>query len=438
MAAIAAVALLWYFREAWLDMSLDSASVAASLICVGMYGLVVRRARGPWAFGPITLLLVILFHCGVLVVSALGLSFEPNIEAYLGLWFSGPLAVEATYLATLAVVVFGAAYVILRPAAAAPRPDDDANDQNLAGAFGRAGAFLVLGGVGAYFAVVVTVAPQLLLSSDYSAYNATVAGSRPLSMAGLAITIGLVFAAAAPRSPARRWALIMFGVYAVVLLLLGVRTAVMFPAAAAVVAAARRHRMPSGVKALALILAGLALVGGVREIREPGGDLTFSDVAPTSALAEMGGSLRPVVETIGWRQQYNEEAYGGVTYVAPLLRLKERALGQETPNPDPRLPTTLMKQRVLGGQFGYSTVAEAYLNFGTAGVAAFFALLGALGAALDRWRRPGIIPAVAAGIAMAGVGLTVRNTFISLPSTLIAGGLAVALVLVFSGRRAAD
>lgn len=432
-----ALALVWFFRQEWLSLNLREAATAASVTALGAYGLVVRRARGPWAFGPTALLLVVLFHVGLLVITAAGMPVEPNTRDYLGTWYYGSHTVEATYLAVLAVVAFATAYVILRTARPAPRADEDGlADRYLAEVVGRIGAGMVLLGVTAYFAVVLTIAPQLLLSSNYSGYNDAVAGTRLLSFVGLAITIGLVFVAAAPKSKSRTWALAVFALYAFLLLMLGVRTAVMFPAAAAAVAASRRHRMPSGVQALAVILVGLAVVSVVREVREPGGELTVSDVAPTSALAEMGGSLRPVVDTIGWRYGYNEERYDGITYMAPLLRLKERILGQETPNPDPRMPTTLMRQREVGGQFGYSSVAEAYLNFGTGGVAVFFMLLGAVGAATDRWRRHGILPAVAAGVLMAGVGLTVRNTFVSLPSTLIAGGLAIAAVLLFAGRRA--
>jgi hypothetical protein len=431
------VSLTAFFRDQFLSTDIETASRFAVSAAVVSYAVVLTRAdRGPWSLGPMVLLLLILFHFGDLVVLAAGLSFSPADRDYVNLWLFGPLAVEAVYLSTLAATAFAFTYVLLNPGRAALQaaPDNE-TEENRGVAFATLGAVLVIGGVGLYFARALTAAPGVLFSSNYLAYNQLIGGDRIVSYASLSIVVGLVLAAAAPKSPRRTAALVAFGLYAVVLLPLGVRTAVLFPAAAAAVAMARRHRMPSGVKALAVVLAGLALIGVVREVREPGGELNVSDVAPTSALVEMGGTLRPVIETLGWRVGYKEPPYRGVTYAAPVMRLAERALGWETPEPDPRLPGTLMRQRVEGGQFGYSAVAEAYLNFSTLGVGLIFAMFGAVSAGLDRVRRGGLLPAALAGVAMAGIGLTMRNSFISLPSTIISGTVAVWVAAVLARRK---
>ncbi len=435
--AVAAMLAMVVTFHGWLvNLELGTlARLACALALVCYVAVAMRASRGTWSLGPMLLLLVLLFHFGDLAILAVGADFAPNDADYVRLWLFGPLVPEAIYMCVVAVASFTLVYIAV-PAGCRTVSRSGSNDEvecRRGETFAGLGAMLVISGIAVYFLRAYVVAPDLLGTANYDLYNQVLGGDRILSLATLAIVVGLVLAAGAPKSPARRSALLAFLGFAGVLLPLGVRTAILFPAAAGAVAMARNHKMPNGWKTLAVIVAGLALVGLVRGLRTDGGaGLTMQNANPVTALAEMGGTLRPVVETVRWREEWGEDEYRGLTYAAPVLRLSERVMGQPTPVPDQRLASVLMQQRVAGGQFGYSAVAEAFLNFGRWGVAVVFGLLALAAAWVDRWRRGGMVSAAVAGVLMAGVGLTVRNTFISLPSTILAGLLAIAIATVYA------
>ena len=108
-----------------------------------------------------------------------------------------------------------------------------------------------------------------------------------------------------------------------------------------------------------------------------------SEVRALSAVEEMGGSLQPLVHTI--RLMENENLRWGKTYWQAFQRiLPNLAFDWESSTYVPveeMTPTHWVtrlaapwKYRHFGG-LGFSAVAEPYMNFGTAGVVAYFLLL---------------------------------------------------------------
>ncbi|ENK2331200.1 oligosaccharide repeat unit polymerase [Vibrio alginolyticus] len=98
---------------------------------------------------------------------------------------------------------------------------------------------------------------------------------------------------------------------------------------------------------------------------------------PFSTLSELGGSLRPVSETVNWIDNGEVGFKYGMTYIAPF----ERALSKFIPfmtvpsaSNDERLMNIVMMSK--SGPYGYSIVAESYINFDLLGVAIAGFLLG--------------------------------------------------------------
>jgi O-antigen polysaccharide polymerase Wzy len=431
----AALALLLILHGEITSLSLERLSQLAVVLVLGCYVMIVRHsALKQWSTGAVFLLLLALFHLGLPFLTATHLPGADADKAYTALWFGGPFVPEAIYLTTLAAVSYTLCYLLAHGRRGAPVEREtvaaeDAHER----IYADVGLALVLAGVALYFGyVLATAGPDILLGGNYNQYLALLGAATPLAIATLAITFGLVFAAAAPDCRSRRAALLVFAGYALIILPLGVRTAVLFPAAAGVVAAARRHRLPSGRTTIAVVLLMLSVVGVVRQVRLTGfaaEKITVASVNPVAALSELGGTLRTVSETVSWQAPpMNEGTYAGITYVAPLLRMKERVLLQDPPvaSEDMRLATSVMMKRSRPFQIGYSPIAEAYLNFGLLGVMGVFGLLGYALSRLDLMSRRSATASAVAGVVMAGIALTVRNGSNSIPTTIVSG-----LVLVF-------
>lgn len=441
---VAALFALLSLRAEFLLLPLPTASNwALALGALAYLTVVVAAPTRVWSAGAVFLLLVLLFHLGLLLVTASGLAFDPALAGYMEGWFSGSGVIEAVYVSSVAVNSFAVVYAVfvrpgrvVAPEALEESPQESPEESKAYGiTFATIGAGLVLGGASAYLLYLSVNAPDLLFSAgQYQEYIDSFGGDRTLSLLNLGIMIGIVLVAAAPACTPRRIAFGGFVVFAVVLLILGLRTAVLFPLAAAMVASARAHGPPRPSRALAALVLGLVFISGARHVRtaEDLADVSASNLNPLTAIAEMGGSLRPLAETIDARTP----PLDGRTYLIPVTRLADRLLGRPPAPRDASDPEVLMATRVPGYQIGYSAVAEAFYNFGTRGVVVIFGLIGLLLARLDGWRKRGIVPACLLGLAIAGLGLTVRNTFVSLPSTVIAGSVVIALAHLWAGSTA--
>ncbi|AGL16322.1 O-antigen polysaccharide polymerase Wzy [Actinoplanes sp. N902-109] len=379
--------------------------------------------------GFLYLLMLILFHLSIPVVLALGGTLPVTFAAYIGTWYGSSDVTEAVYLSMLAVLALTTAYAWVqvrrggnRPAPHPPAPTPPA--------FTRIGAVLVAAGVTVYLGTLVVVAPDLLRGGSYQEYLDTVGGTRTVAGATLVVAIGLCMAAVGAPGRARTLAWLLFGVFTLVTLSFGARTAAMFPAVAGVVAAAAcARRVPRARTSVALIVAGLLAITVVQQVRGTGlagaGPAAVS-LNPMGSFAETGGTLRTVAEVVTWRRTYQEPPYHGRTYLTPVVRAWELATGRPRPpgNQDPRYAGVLLYQRYPDFQLGFSPVAEAFLNFGSTGVAVLFAGLGALLAGFDR-RRLGHLGAARLGVLMYALSYTVRNASNAVPLTLIAGLLVI-------------
>jgi hypothetical protein len=109
-----------------------------------------------------------------------------------------------------------------------------------------------------------------------------------------------------------------------------------------------------------------------------------SSSGPFAAIAEMGGSIRPLVHTLVLME--TEDLRWGYTYalaarmLVPNLALDWQGGGYR---PIEELPPSHWVTRIVEpwiyarhGGLGFSAVAEPYMNFGTPGVVVYFIVLG--------------------------------------------------------------
>lgn len=143
--------------------------------------------------------------------------------------------------------------------------------------------------------------------------------------------------------------------------------------------------------AAALVAVVLVAIPAARAVRDAGVRQRTLDgiparLHPLDGVTEMGGSLRPLVHTLRYLE--TESWRWGHTYWQSLQtvipNLAPRWQGAPYIPLDQLPPNHWLTAQAEPGMYlqygglGFSAVAEPYMNFGTAGVAAYFLLLGAL------------------------------------------------------------
>jgi hypothetical protein len=200
----------------------------------------------------------------------------------------------------------------------------------------------------------------------------------------------------------------------------------------------RRRRLIPTAWLVVLVVLILQASATVREVRNSGFsnfDWSNTSAGVTDGMIELGGSLMPVYVAAIW-QDKGQGLLWGDSYWAPFDRILQKYfLDRPVPEAedDPRILDIVTRHRY--GPIAFSVIAEAYANFGLAGVAL---LMAGLGAALTWSDR---LPSTPFHNAMLGVILvplftSVRNAFISVPGKALVGvAIVVALGLVSGAPR---
>lgn len=103
---------------------------------------------------------------------------------------------------------------------------------------------------------------------------------------------------------------------------------------------------------------------------------TTNNIDPLAAIQEMGGSLRPLYEVNKWIEE-GISYYYGATYIAPIDRQLTNILKYSEPVPsylDDRLMNVVIMDKA--GPYGFSIIAEAFINFSNYGVVILGVLSG--------------------------------------------------------------
>jgi hypothetical protein len=390
--------------------------VAAAVTCLGV--LIRAAPFGLWSGGPMFFVVLALFHVPLMAFPLAGVEIPGDEVGYVSSWFVPDAhVVRSAWLVAQALLGFTLGYVLLgrrAPTLAIESATRSSAHQDAAAGMSLVGTVIVV--------ATVTYVLGLL---------ATVAANPSLTVGVTGILTGISLVVAGRRSTVRTIGLAFFALFAASTLVMGSRTSALYAAVGAVVVLARLRPMPRQLVAVVVVLSGLVVISGVERIRDAG--LAQAGVgqilgSPLEATAEMGATLRPVVETVSWVDQ-GEEHRHGMSYAIGSIRFIELVAGidREHSAVDPRLIGTLLRDRVQGYEIGYSAVAEAFLNFGQIGAALFFVAVGAL---LGRWDRRGLgrsVDAALYGVVFSALLATVRASSVTTFSTILLGFAAIAV-----------
>ncbi len=423
-------------------LSLAATADITSLCAVGAIVMVVCLSpRRFWSASAVYLFVLCLFHFGLAAVYGLGLPIGSATLANMSVWFYTPYTKEALILTGMGVVSCGIGILIAllwgtKRAQSVPSPVSR-ESASINRAFLVTGFALVLVSVCGWFLIAAHAGGAGILFGSYETFLAVVGESIALTLTYYGINVGMVFLAAAQPAALRRVAFAIFCLWGLIALPLGLRGEVLFPGLTALVIMAKRRPPFSAKVALLLGLLLLSSIAALREVRQVGvqnvGSTTVS-ASPLDALTELGSSLRPVSEVVYWRAT-GDQFIDGASYWAPF----DRALAKIIPGRGWKLPPAEADPRVLGslatmrgdGAIGFSVVAEAYRNFGPAGVCVIMALIGLLLGRLDLW-PPTVERQILLGVILVPILVEVRNDFTATPFQILEGCIVVYAVLVIA------
>jgi len=379
--------------------------VATGVWAVCLVVLARSHPSGLLSFGCLYLLLLGVFHLGLVAPLALGATPAAAPPWTRSLAF--PAAVSLVSIA-FAAFTFGARFRGTAPHGAAPIPPRPM--------LFFAGAAVALLGA----ALVLHGGRQAgVFTSGYGAFfhRAMTADARLFNVGLMVFPIGFVVAAVG--ASRRQLLLIVGGVLAVLapLFLAGFRGPVIVHLATLIAVWAHKDFLAARRAALALAVAAIVLVPAVRYTRDTRADLATGLAAydPLALFTEAGTSLYPLVITADRIDSGSEPLWLGRSYATALGRTLPN-LGQratlDARGMTPNGWATLQADRwlyVRGGGIGFSGVAEPYLNFGRIGVVVFFFLLGLVLQRWESWLARDPFRAAAAAATFGFVLWTVRN-----------------------------
>lgn len=422
-------------------LPLETLSNLVSVIVIFILGyMILSDPRHVWSVPTTYFIVFCLFHFGATLSFGLGLSIPQDIEKGFKYWFYTPYTNLALFLslvgflACVAGVLFA---TVLNDAflstVAESEPSKKTRDVYLAQVLQTVGFLLLLISISAWLINVVNSGGYSLLVGSYSDYLDK-AESSIVSYLLLGIAFGLPFLVIGPKSKLLTLGLLIFGIWALFAVPLGLRGEVLFPFCAAMALVAKKMILPSLKQTLILAVCLLTLISAVRQVRQYGlSNLANADIDtnPVGALYELGASLRPVSEVVKW-QAHGEGFIYGDSYWAPFERLFERITLDPTRVSDQndfRIMNVLIQKRV--GPIGFSPVAEAYVNFDLLGVIIIMFLTGLLLSRLDSWAMTPMREAILA-IIFVELLIQVRNDFVVIPFQTLLGLSIVYAALLLS------
>ncbi len=427
-AAALAITTALLFRHEGIDAAARLSWIAAASVAVTASLIWIA---GIWSAAGVYVGVFWCFHFGLAAVLAIGYLTPADLSPWTEAWVLSPFAPDAAALALAGLLAFAAgAALMAKPRAEAAQSAPSPSGGPVHGQ-GFAGAMLVFLALAVWCALVISSAGASGFFTSYEEYLEQMSDFGWL-LSGLwpLLGCGIVLSATGARGWHRTAALVAFGGFSLVALPLGLRSEVMFPFVAVLLALARCGKKLTPARAAAIATAFLLVIPIIRDLRASGlRDLPATLSAPgLGALAEMGESLHPVEKVVRWHAE-GEPYELGATYWAPFERAAARilpGLQASTADDDMRLMNVLVLDRI--GAIGFSPVAEAYRNFGPIGVVVVLGLIGVIVGAIDRARDAGTSVLLIA-VVYVPLLVNVRNSFVSVPAQC-ALGVAVALTIV--------
>jgi hypothetical protein len=426
-----------FFVPALQQTSLKSLAFIALITILILFAIVLHLTEQRiWSASSVYLIVFCVFHFGAVIPLALNATPSHELQLSLTRWFDRTYTHTATLLALLGLVTYVVGVHIASLPYKRKNQIVDPNEEYISPILTGLSFVLLLSGIVVWFVVIFLSGGIELIFGSYRDYLdvAALPFIGYTSFAYFAISLGFPLLISNPASRLKTNGMIIFAIWAVIAIPLGLRGEALFPlAAAAVMAAKQRSFSMPVVRSLLVAIVLLSLISAVRQLRQVGlreyDALAELRTSPVDALIEMGSSLRPVTEVLVW-ETAGEGYIMGSSYWAPVERAFRRVLPgvpRTSAEQDERLMNVLVQQRV--GPIGFSPVAEAYRNFGYIGVGLFMFLIGFMMGRLDRWPTNPVRNAYLAVIFVPFL-IQIRNDFTPIPFQLMAGFLIVQFAVI--------
>ena len=385
-----------------------SVTVAAA-ICLGCHAVCVYGwFRSPYQFTSAYILALSAFHLGVTALIGLQIVEFPG-------WVSGPEAKwleRAGWYTILALSCLNAGFAV-----SLTRKGPRIGSHDPRAALAQATAYwdgLGLLAASAVMIVFVVLSVGNLLSYSRNDFFAGVGDTRGLGVFFMLLPSAAVLLMIGARTPATLFLATCVATAAFLLILLsGYRSMALFPAlVGAVVWVKIGRRIPSLVAAagVVLILIIIPIIGALRA-QGPYQDLnresfvqsaeessiqdSFTEMGQTAAVLSHVFRLVPSFDPYRWGMSYVRALQDSIPNVSLTIAVSDREVAKRqlvmdrsairALKPSEWLTFRIAREKFDVGQgVGFSTIGEAYLNFGPAGVVGFFLILGFLLGRLDQ------------------------------------------------------
>lgn len=401
---------------------------------IGVCIFAIDRRRA-WSFPFLFYLILVLFHTGLYISTAIFGELPSTYATDTWRWFTDEAAVRSAYILLIAVCCYALGYGV--SALLSNRQTSSIGTHELVhkadtGArFGivDVGGLLTVASVAAWFGLSIVNIGFTFFLESYQTFLGSTASTGGLVWAYLGISLGVPLCALGPARFMGKVGLIAFAVFGVPAFMVGLRGEVLFPLVAVLSVLGckgRLWRFRTLLVGSLVVLTLISLVSRIRALGTASIDRLSVSASPFAAIEEMGYSIRPLVFSIGWHEIGSEPYLDGITYWAPIERQLLSLLGQPvvSASADYRLMNVEILDRI--GPIGGSIIAEAHHNGGLPGVVIVLFLVGLLVGRLFRHPDAPIRVAVSGVIAVLLL-MHVRNSFAPIPVWAVIGMVLIVM-----------
>lgn len=341
-----------------------------------------KRAHGNiLSFGFVYLAYNILMHFGFAVINFL-ISEEPAKELY-NWWTLTFLKSEyyplAILISALAFESFTVAWLLglqrkqpKETAATVQMTATEGREQNICYALGM----VMLGGTFVYF-IYLLATGTLSFNMGYMDYRKAIMEDNDLySWMMVFYPTGLLYMLASSKGKKRLWGLALFIASAIILLITGNKGEVLYVVLAALGVIGYQGKKLSKKLVVFLCVIMFVVIPVVTATRldgvGEGFSLEFASI--TDPFLEIGMQIRCVIFSLEGVADGSYEMMYGYSYLKPIFNLLSTVIFPLAELPEMAVDLLSSKSDFFG--YGFSQVAEGYLNFGIPGSMLFFAAIG--------------------------------------------------------------
>lgn len=401
-------------------------AIISSMLCIVLVSR--YQPNGLWSIPSLCLIVLCLFHFGA--VPELLLDGEVFASTRYE-WMSRIAGPNALWISIAGSTSFAAFAILFTPTTRTTTGPQIRTGRRY-GYLMPIAFFGLAAGVALWFYYTIVLGGLNPIISPYSKYLDL---SQSTSYAWVYQPIGISFAllGLCENRKLYRWSLVVFIVFAAPAFFTGFRGEVLFPLVVHFGLLAYRRKLPSTAGIFALCLIALSLISVAKEVRAIGVtsySATADSFNPLNGLTELGFSQYVVERTYVWHAVGADPFLYGRTYSAPIERMIDRFIGNERQPSNSDFRLFNVEIQIREGGVGGSVIAEAYHNFGRAGVVIILGLWGAVLSHLAS-RVPSARRLLILGVVSFAFLWHVRNGFTPIPlqvaGALVIGSAALAI-----------